>query len=233
MSAPLVGSVMMQASPVWPRWRVPKAPRPPSSSLTTKCADTWPRSLVPAARIAARAASIATTPAFMSHAPRACTTSPVTRGRNGSPSHRDRSPCGTTSTCPWRTRVGPSPCGRVPPTRPHASVRGASLPGKSGWARSSGRSMDHRSTSRSIRSRCRARTCWSSDSAAVPVTLGTARSSSSNRAMAASSTAASAVASTPLRLAVIPPLLPRDIRTSRRLCSRNRRKQSPFAAIPC
>src|SRR5690606_19608473 len=34
-SLPLVGSVSTAASPVWPRSIVAKAPRPPSSSLTT------------------------------------------------------------------------------------------------------------------------------------------------------------------------------------------------------
>ncbi len=218
MSAPPVGSVMTQASPVWPRSRVPNAPSPPSSSLTTKWADTRPSSLAPAFRTAARAARTATTPAFASQAPLACTTSPLTRGRNGSLSHRARSPGGTTSTWLWRIRDGPSPGCRVSPTRPHASVRGASPPGKRGCARSSFRFMDQRSTSRSSRSRCRARTCCNSDSAALPVTLGTARSSSRSRAMAASSTAARADASTVLRFAVNETQLPTgDIRTGRRL----------------
>jgi hypothetical protein len=96
--APPVGSVMMQASPVWPRRSVPKAPSPPSSSLTAKWAAIRPRSLAALSWIAPSAARLATSPAFMSQAPRAWTTSPVTFGMNGFSRHCAGSPGGTTST---------------------------------------------------------------------------------------------------------------------------------------
>ena len=65
-----VGSGMTQTSPRCPRASVPKAPRPPSSSPPTLCSATRPRVRTPADSRAVSAPSAATTPAFMSHAPR-------------------------------------------------------------------------------------------------------------------------------------------------------------------
>lgn len=195
---------MTQASPVWPRRRVPKAPIPPSSSPTTKWPATLPRSRTPEARMAASAATLATTPAFMSQAPRPCTTSPRTLGTKGAPAHCARSPGGTTSTWPWRIMVGPSSAPGSVATSPHASSRGTSMPGKPGSLRRAGRSIDHRSMSRPDRPRSRARRCCSSDSAALPVTLGTARVSSSIVATAVSSTASTAADSSALSTARMP-----------------------------
>ena len=87
----------------------------------------------------------ATTPAFMSHAPRPCTAPSAMRGTNGSPSHSARSPGGTTSVCPESTSAGtPSSAAGTVPTTPHASVRTTSWPGASGSVAAACRSIGQR-----------------------------------------------------------------------------------------
>ena len=147
MSRPLVGSVMTATSPRCPRRSVANAPRPPSSSLTTLCSASR-RSVRTPERCSARAtARLTAIPAFMSQAPRPCSTPLVMLAEKGCASGQlETSPTGTTSTCPWSTSAGP-PSPDAVPTTPCPSSRGASLPGKSGSARSSSRSSAQTSTS--------------------------------------------------------------------------------------
>src|SRR5215218_5135249 len=191
-SVPLVGSVITQALPVWPRRSVPNAPSPPSSSPMTRCTASPSRSRTPDARIARTAARLATTPAFMSTAPRPCSRPPRIVGSNGAVRQCARSPGGTTSTWPCSTKPGTASSPAQVPTSPQPSLRSASVPGKPSAASSSARSIAQRSTSRPSASRSLARSCWTSHSASEPLMLGTASRSTSELTTASRSIAASA-----------------------------------------
>src|SRR5690606_36535859 len=196
ITRPPVGSVITAASAVWPLARVPNAPSPPSSSLTTQCTANGLVSLTPARWTARATATLATRPAFMSQAPLPCSTSPLMRAENGSlPSHLARSPTGTTSTCPCSASAGtPSP--PVTPTTPYPSTRGASVPGNPSRCLRSSRSSFHTSTSMPDSVSRRAKRCCSSDSASVPVMLGTATVSASRFTASAGSMAFRTLVST-------------------------------------
>ena len=92
-----VGSGMMQASPEWPRASAAYAPRPPSSSPTTKC-TAYGGTVDRVCCTVATAPRMAATPPFMSQAPRPITRPPLTCGRKGSLVQAAGSPMGTTST---------------------------------------------------------------------------------------------------------------------------------------
>src|SRR5215207_6519659 len=103
----------------------------------------------------------ATSPAFMSHAPRPSTLLPVTLPLNGSaPAQASRSPGGTTSTCALSMSDGPFPRPATRPTTPHASARSTSTPGKSRSANVSSSWISQVSTSRSMLTMRSDRRCW-------------------------------------------------------------------------
>src|SRR5689334_10547139 len=130
--------------------------------------------------------SPATSPAFMSHAPRPWTVLAVTRPPNGgSPAHVAGSPVGTTSTCALSSNDGPASRPGSLPTTPHASRRSTSTPGKSGSASVASSGICHASTSMPISAIRVANTCWTAFSSSEPDTLGTRTSSASSATISA------------------------------------------------
>ena len=132
-----VGSGSSAASNASSRSSAANVPRPPSSSDGTACRTTSGAS-APERRIAASACSAATTAPFMSTEPRPNRWPSATAPENGSRAHGSL-PGPTTSMWPLSAmRPGALP-GSVA-VAPHSSVRAASSPGWSGWARSAARS---------------------------------------------------------------------------------------------
>ena len=175
----LVGSGTMHMSALMPCRSSAKVPRPPSSSPTTGARITSPRSVIPLSEMARMAAHPATSPAFMSQAPRPTMTSMPSRcsrrGVNGSPDQASRSPGGTTSVWPLMRSVWPPPVPARVAVTPTACDRATSMPGNSGSAVICSRSMSHSSTARPSARHAWARWRWMSTSAVVPPSEGIAR----------------------------------------------------------
>ena len=139
----------------------------------------------------------------MSHAPRPCTAPSAIRGTNGSPSQSDRSPGGTTSVWPDRTRAGrPSSAEGTVPTTPHASLRSTSWPGAPASVAAAARSIGQASTAQPRSCSHSARRCCTSLSAEVPPIEGTATIRRSRSTSQPSSTAVRTRASAPVRSAM-------------------------------
>ena len=156
------------------------------------------------------ACSAASTPPFMSTAPRPCTQPPSTAPDHG-PWRHVAVPGPTTSTWPLRhSRPGTRP-GSVT-VSPSSSVRAASSPGWPGWARRAARSC---STSSAASPSAAARPASQASAArSSPVTLGIRTSAATSRASASGSR---------LTPATSPPA---PAASSRARCARARRARS-------
>ena len=176
-----VGSGTTQASARQPRRSVAYVPRPPSSSPGTQASSRSPRSGTPTRRTARTAASAATRPAFMSHAPRPNSVSATTCPEKASRAdHAAGLPIGTTSTWPLNINVSPPPepaAGRPDPRPRRAPPRRRGSPAPRAARRSGAPVVDLQAAPRSSA----ASLAWISCSGSVPPTLGM-RTSSASRA---------------------------------------------------
>ena len=124
-----VGSVITAASATSPARIAANAPAPPSSSAGTVTSTASASSSTSASRNARMAAKPATTPPFMSTAPRPYSAPSRIWGEKAGVVHCNSSPAATTSMCPAIITLRPESAVPSRPATIGRFVRAASIPG--------------------------------------------------------------------------------------------------------
>ena len=198
------GSAITHPSATGPDSRHCNAPLPVHSSSTTDRRCTSAHGATPRLRSPRTAPAIATSPAFMSPAPRPYSQSPSRRGTNGGEDHNSAAAGGTTSTCPLRISDRPPSAAA---SHVATTLRLAETSHENGEDPGSARSASASSqTSRGARptsrNACSITTCPASS---APSTVGAATSRSSTSTIHSVSAATAAVISASVIAAARPP----------------------------